>query len=72
MVHVSPGRAVAKVRQLSGEPVLHGKHTPQVLHIEIASQSSEGSVVTLALERMFLQWQQSALHTKLALLHDGN
>jgi hypothetical protein len=65
MVHVAPCSPIPKVWQLSGEPVLHGKHAPKILHIEVAAQSSEGGVVTLAFEGMFLQGKQSALHPKL-------
>ena len=65
MVHVAPCSPIPKVWQLSGEPVLHGKHAPKILHIKVAAQSSEGGVVTLAFEGMFLQGKQSALHPKL-------
>ena len=50
--------------------MLFGKDATKILHVEVAAQRSKRGIVTLALERVFLEQEESALHPVLALLHD--
>ena len=50
--------------------MLFGKDAAKILHIEVAAQRAKRGIVTLALERVFLEQEESALHPVLDLLHD--